>query len=161
MKLTKGGTLERPNLCTICERTPGVGERVVDTEKYFDGFPVNLQGRRYVCERCATEMFKFFDYATQEEVWLARREEAQAKAILRGLKFRLDELSNDLRRIAENPQALTEVGDPDLSQITTSGVRSSANNGTTKVVFLKKSETSGDQSTEDGTPESGSTESED
>lgn len=55
MKLVKGGELQRPNLCTICERTPAIGEVVIDTEKYFDGFPHNLQGKRYVCKRCSQE----------------------------------------------------------------------------------------------------------
>lgn len=58
MKLTEGGRLERPNACTICERTPEIGEEVIDTERYFDGWPASLHGRRYICKKCATEAAK-------------------------------------------------------------------------------------------------------
>ena len=108
MKLTEGGKLERPNLCFLCETTPDHGTKVIDTERYFDGHPFNLQGRRYVCEKCINSMLVHFDLADRATVERAEQETLNAQMILRGLKLRIDVLFKDLRHIAENPTALME-----------------------------------------------------
>jgi len=108
MKLTEGGRLERPNVCFLCETTPGHGTKVIDTERYFDGHPYNLQGRRYVCERCINDMLKFFDFADIATVERANAEKLQAEQILRGLKLRLNTLFEDLRNITESPNILID-----------------------------------------------------
>jgi len=108
MKLTYGGKLERPNLCFLCETTPDHGTKVIDTERYFDGHPYNLQGRRYVCEKCINSMLVHFDLADRATVERAENAELQAQMVLRGLKQRIDVLFNDLRHLAENPTALME-----------------------------------------------------
>lgn len=79
MKLTEGGKLDRPNLCTICERTPEIGAPVVDTEKYFDGYPHNLQGRRYVCDKCADSINRLIQGDVTEEQHQLVVEELSAK----------------------------------------------------------------------------------
>lgn len=109
MKLVEGGKLQRPNVCWICQRTPAIGSPVIDTEKYFEGYPHNLQGRMYVCEKCALEIAKHFDLADAETIRLARREAEQAAFILRGLKQRLDGIVYDLVHIAESPEAFVQV----------------------------------------------------
>jgi len=103
MKLTEGGKLERPNICTICERTPEVGTKVVDTERYFEGWPYVLQGRRYVCDRCIKEMLKFFDFADRNEVAIAQVGQQRAEAVVRGVKLKVDSLVKELRTLAEDP----------------------------------------------------------
>lgn len=110
MKVTTGGKLERPNICFLCETTPQAGTKVIDTERYFDGWPHNLQGRRYVCERCVTEMFKFFEFASRDEVTQAVAGELEAQAIIRGIKLRLDDLYNDMKQLTENPNVFKEAG---------------------------------------------------
>jgi hypothetical protein len=103
MKLTEGGKLERPNICTICERTPEVGTKVVDTERYFEGWPYVLQGRRYVCEKCIKEMLKFFDFADRNEVLIAQTAQLRAEAVVRGVKLKVDSMTKELRTLAEDP----------------------------------------------------------
>lgn len=111
MKLTEGGKLERPNVCFLCETTPDHGTKVIDTERYFDGHPYTLQGRRYVCEKCINSMLKFFDFADLATVERAEAERLHAEQVLRGLKVRIDVLFNDLRHIAENPSILIDEVD--------------------------------------------------
>ena len=108
MKLTEGGRLQRPNLCFLCETTPDHGTKVIDTERYFDGHPFNLQGRRYVCEKCINSMLVHFDLADRATVERAENDTLQAQRVLQGLKRRIDILFNDLRQLAENPTALME-----------------------------------------------------
>lgn len=110
MKVTEGGKLERPNVCFLCETTPAVGSKVIDTERYFEGWPATLQGRRYVCERCVIEMFKFFDFASRSEVFDAQRNELEAQAIIRGIKLRLDTLYTEMKQLTENPNVFKEAG---------------------------------------------------
>ncbi len=111
MKLTEGGRLERPNICWICSRTPEVGSAVIDTEKVFDGYPYNLNGRMYVCETCATQIAGFFDLVSKDAVEIAQNEQKRAEGVVRGVKQRLDTLIFELKGLAENPSALTEVTD--------------------------------------------------
>jgi hypothetical protein len=111
MKLTFGGKLDRPNVCFLCETTPEPGSKVIDTERYFDGFPHNLRGRRYVCEKCVNSMVKFFDLADLATVERAQAEAQFAQDMLQGLKRRVYDLFEDLRQIAENPNILVEAGD--------------------------------------------------
>lgn len=108
MKITEGGKLDRPNVCFLCETTPPHGMKVVDTERYFDGHPYNLQGRRYVCEKCINSMLVFFDFVDLNRLEQAELEAKNAQNILRGLKLRLDTLFNDLRQIAESPNLLLD-----------------------------------------------------
>ena len=108
LKLTEGGKLDRPNVCFLCETTPPHGMKVVDTERYFDGHPFNLQGRRYVCEKCINSMLVFFDFVDLNRLEQAEIATLNAQNILRGLKLRLDTLFNDLKQIAENPNLLLD-----------------------------------------------------
>lgn len=108
MKLTEGGRLERPNLCWICKRTPPVGSAVIDTEKYFEGWPHDLQGRQYVCEACATQMASFFGFAARDEVEIAQTAQARAEAVVRGVKQRLDTMIADLKNLAADPSVFME-----------------------------------------------------
>lgn len=128
MKLTVGGKLERPNVCFLCETTPAEGTKVVDTERYFDGFPLSLQGRRYVCSRCINQMVEFFGFTTLEKVELAEAALADAQSIIRGIKLRLDSLASDMVHLTESPNVFKtepEVeleGVEDESQASTPGV---------------------------------------
>jgi len=108
VKLTEGGRLDRPNVCTICERTPEIGTKVIDTERYFDGWPATLQGRRYVCERCINEMVKFFDFASHNEVAQAQIAQERAEAVVRGVKTRIAVLATDMKTIAADPSVFME-----------------------------------------------------
>lgn len=110
MKLTKGGKLEPPNICFLCETTPAIGSDVVDTERYFDGWPATLRGRRYVCQRCVEGMLKFFNFATDDEITRAVSGELEAQSIIRGIKLRLDELYTDMKQLTENPSVFKEAG---------------------------------------------------
>lgn len=109
MKLTEGGKLERPNVCFLCETTPAHGTKVIDTERYFDGHPFNLQGRRYVCEKCINDMVKFFNFADRDAVDRAYSEANEARLVLRSFKWRIDQLFNDLKNLAESPHSLVEA----------------------------------------------------
>lgn len=122
MKLTFGGQLERPNLCFLCETTPPIGTKVVDTERYFDGFPHTLRGRRYVCEKCVNSMVKFFDLADARTVEVARSEELRAQLLLRGLKLRLDKLVDDLQKVAEAPEVLIGEASGSIREASSAGV---------------------------------------
>lgn len=106
MKLTEGGRLERPNLCWICERTPAIGTPVIDTERYFDGHPFSLQGRRYVCLKCVQEMAKFFGFVPSERMEQAEIAKQRAEGVVRGVKLQLDRLSNELKALAVDPGTL-------------------------------------------------------
>lgn len=139
MKLTYGGKLERPNLCFLCERTPAIGTKVVDTERYFDGWPANLQGRRYVCESCVNDMTKFFGYADLATVERADAEAQLARNILKGLKQRLNVLYADLQQIAENPSLLVEETDvrPEPAEASDGDGAESVEPGTAEVQLVE------------------------
>jgi len=122
MKLTYGGKLDRPNVCFLCETTPDHGTKVIDTERYFDGHPFNLQGRRYVCEKCINSMLVYFDLATHVEVERAQAELSRSNQVIRGMKQRIDVLFNDLRYLVENPTALTEVSSEPVREAVASSV---------------------------------------
>jgi len=111
MKLTEGGRLERPNICWLCERTPDIGMPVIDTEKYFDGWPYNLQGRRYVCERCIKEMLKFFGFAEDDAIIQAQIAQLRAEGVVRGVKQRLDTLVFELAHLADDPSTVMVMDD--------------------------------------------------
>lgn len=96
MKLTKGGKLDRPNLCCLCERTPPIDAPVIDTGRYFDGFPHNLQGRRYVCEICIKSMCKFIDLIPMKQVEEIISERDQALLELKELKAVFSRLSESV-----------------------------------------------------------------
>lgn len=113
MKLTKGGSLARPNVCFICETTPPIDSKVIDTERFYDpGYQTRLGGEKYVCEKCVNQMASFFEFASADRVHIAEHQANQDRLILRGLKWRLDALFEDLRHIAENPGLIM---DGDLS----------------------------------------------
>lgn len=98
MKLTEGGKLDRPNVCTICERTPDIGEECVDTERYFDGFPHNLRGRRYICKKCVTDAAKLISgLVSQKEYDAIVGELAAANLELKQIKEKLGVLDGLLR----------------------------------------------------------------
>jgi hypothetical protein len=122
MKLTEGGKLERPNVCFLCETTPAAGSKVIDTERYFDGWPANLHGRRYVCERCINDMVKFFEFTTLEHVRQAQLDVLERDAIIRGIKLRLDALYGDIKRLTENPNVFSQAQPIEFPSVEVKGI---------------------------------------
>ena len=127
MKLTEGGRLERPNICWICKRTPPIGSVVVDTEKHFEGYPFELNGRLYVCETCATQIAGFFDLVDKNQVEIAHTAQARAEAVVRGVKLRVDQLVKDLSTLALDPSVFMEAEDGSSREESADGDRAPEN----------------------------------
>lgn len=93
-----------PNVCFLCESGRQDGEVWVDTLRNFDaGKMHNLNGRKYVCERCATSVAKFFGLASDRALREAEHERDEAKAVLRAVRYQLDEVTGKIAALAQLP----------------------------------------------------------
>lgn len=84
-----------PGMCFICEMTPTEGQTSVDTQREFEpGGPTYLNGRKYVCEGCAHEFAKLYDFVSKKSI-------ADLQLAHDWLKDRVSELEDRARQVAE------------------------------------------------------------
>lgn len=100
MDLIKNENLADPNVCTICEEHPN-GDKVVDTARFTPFNPTYpLNGRKFICERCAKEIANTLGFQASEDVQAANVAADQARAELGNVRQRITELADHIRDIA-------------------------------------------------------------
>jgi hypothetical protein len=101
-----------PSICIICETSPD-GDFVVDTlYNLKTGVATPLNGRKYVCQRCAEQFGELFGLVSKEKEQRAQLEAEVAKTELSNVKQRVVELSDHIRAFVENPAAADVVEAP-------------------------------------------------
>lgn len=106
MKVIPNGALQNPNACTICEETP-TGDAVVDTERYTPFNPVYpLNGRKYLCERCAKEIANTIGFHNTDAVAVALQAQARANVELANIRQRVVELADHIKDFVYSADAL-------------------------------------------------------
>lgn len=100
MQLVPNSNLADPNICTICEEPP-FGDQVVDTERFTPFNPTfPLNGRKYVCERCAGEIANKLGYESSDAVAKHRAIAEQAQTELGNVRQRIGELADHIKEFA-------------------------------------------------------------
>lgn len=94
MRIIGNFDLAYPNVCTLCEEQPG-GSTVVDVERYTPEHPTYpLNGRKYICERCASEIARLC--GGDDELTIAGQFEDDARKFLASVRNQLGFLSRTL-----------------------------------------------------------------
>lgn len=94
MRIIGNFDLAFPNVCTLCEEKPE-GATVVDVERYTPENPTYpLNGRKYICERCAAEIVRLS--GADDELTIAGTFEDDARKFLAGVRNQLGFLSRTL-----------------------------------------------------------------
>lgn len=84
-----------PGICIVCETKPTEKQTAVDTQRDFEpGGPTYLNGRKYVCESCAHEFARLYDFVSKKSVEDLKIAHDWAVA-------RISELEDRARQVAE------------------------------------------------------------
>lgn len=95
MRIIGNFDLAYPNVCTLCEEKPD-GSTVVDVERYTPEHPTYpLNGRKYVCDRCAAEIARLYGGGA-DEFSIATAFEDDARKFLANVRNQLGFLSRTL-----------------------------------------------------------------
>lgn len=95
MRIVENTNLTYPSVCTLCERDP-YGATVVDVERYTPEHPTYpLNGRKYICESCATEIARLV-VGFKDELTIASEYEDQARRYIANVKNQLGFLARTL-----------------------------------------------------------------
>lgn len=94
MRIIGNFDLAYPNVCALCEEKPE-GSTVVDVERYTPEHPTYpLNGRKYICERCAAEIVRLS--GGTDEFAIAAEFEDTARKFLASARNQLGFLSRTL-----------------------------------------------------------------
>lgn len=106
MQVIKNADLRNPNVCAICEESPD-GDTVVDTERFtpfYEVYPLN--GRKYICERCAGEIANKIGYVSSNAIAQAQADADAARAELGNVRQRTTELADHIRDFVSSPASV-------------------------------------------------------
>lgn len=128
MQLINKSDLLAPGVCVLCEGSPSDGEKIVDTLKNLvTGFPFQLEGRKYVCEACATAVGAVIGLTSDSKQVEAERQRDVAEARLVALSGYLNGISEEIRKgEIDKIVATAEVPEEDRK----SGLTAAIENGT-------------------------------
>jgi hypothetical protein len=99
MQLINKSDLLAPGVCVLCEGSPSDGEKIVDTLKNLvTGFPFQLEGRKYVCEACATAVGAVIGLTSDAKQIEAERKQAIAEAQVTALSGYLTGIAEEIRK---------------------------------------------------------------
>jgi hypothetical protein len=128
MQLINKSDLLAPGVCVLCEGSPSDGEKIVDTLKNLvTGFPFQLEGRKYVCESCATAVGAVVGLEAGTRVAEAERKQAVAEARHTAHSGYLSGISDEIRSgKIDNIVETAEVPEEDRK----SGLEAAVENGT-------------------------------
>jgi len=100
-----------PGICFLCERSRDEGERWVDTHRWFDpGHPSKLTGRKYVCDRCALDLARFYGFSDNLALEQANIRADKAEKQLKAIRFQVEGLSGHIREEILSGSGEVEVG---------------------------------------------------
>lgn len=128
MQLINKSDLLAPGVCVLCEGSPSDGEKIVDTLKNLvTGFPFQLEGRKYVCEACATAVGAVIGLTSDAKQVDAERRAELAEARLVALSGYLTGISDEIRSgKIDTIVATADVPEEDRK----SGLEAAVENGT-------------------------------
>lgn len=108
MEVTDRFNLLPPSICIICEEAPQ--EKVIDTLRvHKTGVASALNGRKYVCERCASEFAKLLGFEKGEHVKQAAIDVEFAERTVARIKAVVKEFATFIEKAVDHPGITDEI----------------------------------------------------